>query len=577
VRDELIGSCDYLSRMRIAKRRKFQSLLLVAMLAVTGAPSVSTAVADTAIDEQFEVVGPPGPGYTGYLVNNTRSLARFWTNVATFKVENQVITGMARCKSMEKCPVNFTFQLANLNLTPCANSAEVDCIAGITSKNLTTGSVSTSFIPRPELTESFDAAVKGNPGIGLPNGGNPLVVSLPSAAHSAGDLYLVKSDFYSHRDAGTSNRFVLDQLTNSLYPVTVETGQFVPGGPNLDPMFYVGKRVGPGTDTMNSSLSGFITDDRCLMATRTTCIKSQPFPANHSFGITLNMSKGFNGWLYGRMANPEVSVTTATNGGTAKVQILAEPVKVPVVFGWTKNSDLTPEMRERYQKDRGGGLYAGTSRQDPFESVSILKGHSNKYDDLGIDEFLSWMPFLGDKAVAMPSQWSFQTLNLTSNTASELSKCTSNVNSLAGLIFTNASVFSSGAPAFNKTEGTLDYKVAAPHIKPDGSLTSGTYDLVLNSTVARCLYGFSKAPIGATVSVLSNDGQAQVATTIINEKNGFFRMGAYGFGFSSPTIKMRITQAGTAGAKKTITCVNGNKAKKVTAVKPVCPAGFKKK
>ena len=563
--------------MRTAKRRKFQSLLLVAMLAVTGAPSVSTAVADTAIDEQFQVVSPPGPGYTGYLVNNTRSLARFWTNVATFKVENQVITGMARCKSMEKCPANFTFQLANLNLTPCANSAEVDCIAGITSKNLTTGSVSTSFIPRPELTESFDAAVKGNPGIGLPNGGNPLVVSIPSAAHSAGDLYLVKSDFYSHRDAGTSNRFVLDQLTNSLYPVTVETGQFVPGGPNLDPMFYVGKRVGPGTDTMNSSLSGFVTDDRCLMATRTTCIKSQPFPANHSFGITLNMSKGFNGWLYGRMANPEVSVTTATNGGTVKVQILAEPVKVPVVFGWTKNSDLTPEMRERYQKDRGGGLYAGTSRQDPFESVSILKGHSNKYDDLGIDEFLSWMPFLGDKAVAMPSQWSFQTLNLTSNTASELSKCTVSVNSLAGLIFTNASVFSSGAPAFNKTEGTLDYKVAAPHIKPDGSLTSGTYDLVLNSTVARCLYGFSKAPIGATVSVLSNDGQAQVATTIINEKNGFFRMGAYGFGFSSPTIKMKITQAGTAGAKKTITCVNGNKAKKVTAVKPVCPAGFKKK
>jgi hypothetical protein len=557
--------------------RKIKTLLLVLVLAATGAPWVSTAVADTTIDEQFQVVNPPGPGYTGYLVNNTRSLARFSTNVATFKVENQVITGMARCKSMEKCPENFTFQLANLNLTPCANSAEVDCIAGITSKNLTTGSVSTSFIPKPELTESFDAAVKGNPGIGLPNGGNPLVVSIPNAAHSAGDLYLVKSDFYSHRDAGTSNRFVLDQLTNSLYPVTVETGQFVPGGPNLDPTFYVGKRVGPGTDTMNSSLSGFITDDRCLMATRTTCIKPQPFPANHSFGITLNMSKGFNGWLYGRMTNPEVSVTTASTGASVKVQILAEPVKVPIVFGWTKNSDLTPEMRERYQKDRGGGLYAGTSRLESFDSVSILKGHSNKYDDLGIDEFLSWMPFLGDKAVAMPSQWSFQTLNLTDATAAELAKCTSSVNSLAGLIFTNASVFSSGAPAFNKSEGTLDYKVASPHTDQDGTLTSGTYDLVLNSTVARCLYGFSKAPIGATVSVLSNDGQAQVATTIINEKNGFFRMGAYGFGFSSPTIKMKITQAGAAGAKTTITCVKGNKAKKVTAVKPVCPSGFKKK
>jgi hypothetical protein len=562
--------------MKFLRVHKFAILISAFSIVFSTAPVINTAQAVGEIDEQFQVVNPPGTGYTGYLVNNSRSLARFWTNVATFKVENQVITGMARCKSMEECPANFTFQLGDMNLTPCANSAEVDCIAGITSKNLTTGAISTSFTPRPELTESFDAALKGDPAIGLPNGGNPLVVSIPSAAHSAGDLYLVKSDFFTHRDAGTSNRFVLDQLTNSIYPVTVETGQFTPGGPNLDPMFYVGKRVGPGTNTMDSSLSGFITDDRCLMATRTTCIKSQPFPANYSFGISLNMSKGFNGWLYGRMANPEVSVTAAS-GSSVKIQILAEPVKVPIVFGWTKNSDLTPDMRERYQKDRGGGLYAGASRQDPFESVSILKGHSNKYDDLGIEEFLSWMPFIGDKAAAMPSQWSFQTLNLNSDTAAELSKCTASVKSLAGLIFTNASVFSSGAPAFNKSEGTLDYKVASPHTKPDGTLTTGTYDLVLNSTVARCIYGFSKAPIGATVSVLSDGGQAQVATTIINEKNGFFRMGAYGFGFSSPTIKMKITQIATNGSKTTITCVKGKTSKKVTAVKPVCPAGFKKK
>jgi hypothetical protein len=562
--------------MKFLRVHKFAILISAFSIVFSTAPVINTAQAVGEIDEQFQVVNPPGTGYTGYLVNNSRSLARFWTNVATFKVENQVITGMARCKSMEECPANFTFQLGDMNLTPCANSAEVDCIAGITSKNLTTGAISTSFTPRPELTESFDAALKGDPAIGLPNGGNPLVVSIPSAAHSAGDLYLVKSDFFTHRDAGTSNRFVLDQLTNSIYPVTVETGQFTPGGPNLDPMFYVGKRVGPGTNTMDSSLSGFITDDRCLMATRTTCIKSQPFPANYSFGISLNMSKGFNGWLYGRMANPEVSVTAAS-GSSVKIQILAEPVKVPIVFGWTKNSDLTPDMRERYQKDRGGGLYAGASRQDPFESVSILKGHSNKYDDLGIEEFLSWMPFIGDKAAAMPSQWSFQTLNLNSDTAAELSKCTASVKSLAGLIFTNASVFSSGAPAFNKSEGTLDYKVASPHTKPDGTLTTGTYDLVLNSTVARCIYGFSKAPIGATVSVLSDGGQAQGATTIINEKNGFFRMGAYGFGFSSPTIKMKITQIATSGSKTTITCVKGKTSKKVTAVKPVCPAGFKKK
>ena len=582
--DELNRTSGYLSRMRTVKARKFQSLLLVLILAVTGAPLVSTAVADTAIDEQFEVVAPPGPGYTGYLVNNTRSLVRFWSNIATFKVQDQRIAAMARCKGLDKCPTDFSFQVADVNLKLCVDAVAIDCIAGVSAQNLTTKKIDSTIIARPELTADFGAEVRGDPAVGLPNGGNPLVISIPSAPHAGGDLYLVKTDFYAHRGESAANKFVLDLITNGIYAVTVETGRFKPGGPNLDPKAYVGMPVGNGSDIPKPPyttgfkppyLAGFVVDPACLMATETICIKAQAFPDKFSFGLTLRMSQGFSGWLYGRMANPEVSVTTSADKKSVTVQIQAEPVKVPVVFGWTKNSDLSAEMRARYEKDRSGGNFAGDNRTGSLDNISILKGHSNRYDDLGIEEFLSWMPLLGDKAVAMPSQWSFQTLNLSDTTAAGLAKCTSSVSSLAGLIFTNASVFSSGAPAFNKAEGTLDYKVASPHTDPDGTLTTGTYDLVLNSTVARCLYGFSKAPIGATVSVLSNDGQAQVATTIINEKNGFFRMGAYGFGFSSPTIKMKITQAGSA--KTTITCVKGAATKKVTAAKPVCPAGFKKK
>lgn len=119
-------------------------------------------------------------------------------------------------------------------------------------------------------------------------------------------------------------------------------------------------------------------------------------------------------------------------------------------------------------------------------------------------------------------------------------------------------------------------RVAAPHLKPDGSDMTGSYDLILNSTVARCLYGFTNAPIGATVSVVNNEGGSQVATTIITEKDGFFRMGAYGFGFSSPLIKMKITQSAQASTQ-TITCVKGTLTKKVSGSSPTCPAGYKKK
>lgn len=565
--------------MKFSFRTKASSLALIILVTGSVTSDLNFAQADTSIDEQFQVVNPPGPGYTGYLVNNTRSLVRFWSNIATFKVDNQRIAGMARCKTLTQCPANFTFQVADVNLKLCADATAVDCIAGVTSQDLTTKKISSTIVARPELTADFGAEVGGDSAVGLPNGGNPLVISVPSAPHVGGDLYLVKSDFYAHRGESAANKFVLDMITNGIYPVTVEKGKFQPGGPNLDSKAYVGIPASAiGKTPQPPYLSGFNADTRCLMSTEKTCIRAQAFPDKFSFGLNLRMSQGFNGWLYGRMANPEVTVTTAADKKSVTVQIQSEPVKVPVVFGWAKNSDLTAEMRAKYDKDRSGGTYAGDDRKGSLDNISILKGHSNSYDDLGIDEFVSWMPLLGDKAVAMPSQWSFQTLNLADTTAAELSKCTSSVSSLAGLIFTNASVFSSGAPSFDKAAGTLDYKVASPHTKADGSLTTGTYDLVLNSTVARCLYGFTKAPIGANVSVVSNDGQTQVATTVIKEANGFFRMGAYGFGFSSPTIKMKITQGGSAAAVKTsITCINGKTAKKVTGVGPTCPAGFKQK
>ena len=143
--DELNRTSGYLSRMRTLRGRKLKSLLLVFVLATTGAPLVSTAVADTVIDEQFEVVAPPGPGYTGYLVNNTRSLVRFWSNIATFKVQDQRIAGMARCKGLDKCPTDFSFQVADVNLKLCTDAGAIDCIAGVTAQNLTTKKIDSTI------------------------------------------------------------------------------------------------------------------------------------------------------------------------------------------------------------------------------------------------------------------------------------------------------------------------------------------------------------------------------------------------------------------------------------------------
>jgi hypothetical protein len=109
-------------------------------------------------------------------------------------------------------------------------------------------------------------------------------------------------------------------------------------------------------------------------------------------------------------------------------------------------------------------------------------------------------------------------------------------------VTTNATAYSGAAPVFKN--GFLNYEVAGMHYLPGGTeLSQGSYDLVMRSDVARCLYGFDRAPLSAKVSVVNDQGTKTFATTVVNEKNGWLRMAAYGFTFSEKTIKVKITKA----------------------------------
>ena len=108
----------------------------------------------------------------------------------------------------------------------------------------------------------------------------------------------------------------------------------------------------------------------------------------------------------------------------------------------------------------------------------------------------------------------------------------------------------------------------------------------------------------AKISVVSTDGSTQdIATESLREDAAreWLYLSAKNFTFSSPTIRVKLSQAiaveakptsgastsqGTtpsAVAKKstakqiTITCVKGKTMKKVTGTSPSCPVGYKKK
>jgi hypothetical protein len=158
------------------------------------------------------------------------------------------------------------------------------------------------------------------------------------------------------------------------------------------------------------------------------------------------------------------------------------------------------------------------------------------------------------------------------------------------VVTTNSLAYSAGPPSFNKAEGSLDYQVVSPHFTASGEEAIGSYDLVLRSDVARCIYGFTRAPIQATISIINPDGDNKVATTLVREKNGWLTLSAKGFTYSSPKIRVFLSQEAEPTpavtsqptppkvTKKTqsITCLKGKVKKVVKGLKPVCPKGFKK-
>jgi hypothetical protein len=169
-----------------------------------------------------------------------------------------------------------------------------------------------------------------------------------------------------------------------------------------------------------------------------------------------------------------------------------------------------------------------------------------------------------------------------------------------GIVTTNASIYQGAPPIFEND--SFVYKVAGLHLLPSKEVFQGTYDLVLKSEFARCLYGFSGAPIKAAVEVTNSDGTNRIVTTSFVEKNGWISVSIKGFTFSQPTIKLKLlqeksipvasatpattpdsnqitasTSSKTLRTKSTITCTKGKTIKKVTGTKPSCPKGYKKK
>ena len=345
---------------------------------------------------------------------------------------------------------------------------------------------------------------------GIPRGSGPSYFDSPFQ-HSSGNRYAAVALLHFFEDQ--EGKIQLDDLSVRVSPVQERPSDLpapavriceTPDGKGLAP-------CGGGNPA-------------CFYQTTGTCAVPQDFAANQRVSVTLRLGNQVSGWFRGRLLDPNIQVEPI-NPKYSKVQVSGEPVSVPRLVNTYVEGQDGPNFIGKPNENSHGGAF------------TIFRAASAK----GIDVVNGLRGAAKDTATAESSIWMINSISANSATGAGGAECLVDTSKLLGIVTTNAMAFTGTVPEYKS--GYLSYRVAGMHYLPDGKTEAlGTYDLVMRSDVARCLYGFSKAPVSATIQVVGLGGEEKVATTIVSERDGWLKLAAYGFTFSEKEIRVTLDQ-----------------------------------
>ncbi len=458
----------------------------------------------------------------------------------------------------ETCSAAYAISGWN-HLSPCIEPITTNCISSMYAIDSSDNRVEGRFVKFVTTKSKYEypASDVNNLPQGRSQGG---IWELPGVTHSGGnDQYYVSTNLQLgiNKVSGkkiTTEKFYFSSFGATISPVKEILGNYNQIEPSDGFAFGIPKSDGPNS---------------CVMTGGGVCYLPQEFPKEYRFGLKVLLATKIKGWFHGRVFQPVVEVKSEGLGQTITLE--ASPLQIPTLYERVNTSEIGSDFR----------TFLSGERSFAVSDSYFMPGNSGKE---ALDMAGYWLPLVKDKASTSEMVWSVRTLS--GEQDSDYSRCLNNTNELTGIVTTNSLVYSAGPPTYNKAEGSLDYKLLSPHFSATGEVATGTYDLVLSSDVARCIYGFSKAPIQAVISVVGGDGENKVATTLVREKNNWIMLSAKGFTFSSPTVRVKLSQnAAVAPAvssknsvkKTTITCAKGKKVQRIYGVKPKCPTGYKKR
>ena len=448
-------------------------------------------------------------------------------------------------KDPECADSKIEYMSGNAVLPPCGSLTQENCVVGLEF------SVGSGVFEKATLIRSTKGMTFAEDrALGFYAQSTPSLWSAPNAPSASGTTeYVVIVRARQSRNS-VKEKFKTDGFIASVVPYRVESNPSckspVQSTVTNDPVMGTRPRS-IGIDNHNY---------QSVWSEEGACGVAQDFAPDTKVKLTVRISKSVGGWFQGRIKNPNISVSNFS-ASNSEITISAEPALVQrMVYTLQDVKDLN-ETERRFVSNNG--FAGGWNRFVTWSDAAHVKTF----------EYLNYFKDkMDDTAAGSNTFWNFSS----SHSFGNGSKCLEDTSKVLGIVTTNAMVYDGGVPKFSR--GFLNYKVAGLHYESDGvTEVMGSYDLVMRSDVARCLYGFNKAPVSATITI-AGEGDKNIATTVVSEKGGWLKLAAYDFTFSQKTIKVKLTQK----KQTTITCVApGKKSQRVTAANPKCPKGFKKR
>ena len=442
------------------------------------------------------------------------------TNVNSNPDGTQAMGAKLYCKNLQDsaCAKTTNFSVFAI-LQPCKSESDLYCISDVYAKT-SAGKVSGKF--QENLPSAGPTDFVGDSSLGLPTGGPPSIWQIPGVKNSAGaDTYTL---FVSTRGKGTRSSassqptFQFNEYTVAMYATSMKNGTY-----------QLVTAEGSGLDA--------IVGGGCATNSESKCALRESFPMDGtSFGVTIRFPKAPSNWFYGRLSKPSFSLNKSASGNSVLLDVSGEPVAVPVLYGKNSWSTLPVNLQKYYQNGfpSVGKIY-GISDPNQWDATHLASSRD-------FDVLKEWLPLVKDTAVALTTQWYFKASNEGSDP-----RFNSTSDQVDGIVTSNATAYVPGPPTFNQQTQSLEYQVGAPHLTPSGATFRGSYDLTIRADAARAIYGFAKnVPVKATVSIVSENGQEIAAQEQVGEKDGWFFLRAENFTFSSPKLRVKLTQSGGA-------------------------------